>query len=45
LIFLLIEPALDEDNEHVVERPTLAIGCGFRLLVDGRGHSQRHADL
>jgi hypothetical protein len=30
----LFEPTLDEDNEHVVERPTLAIGCGFRLLVD-----------
>jgi len=33
-MFFLIEPALDENDEHVVERPTLAISCRFRLLVD-----------
>jgi hypothetical protein len=34
VIFFAVKPALDEDNEHVVERPALAAGCGFGLLVD-----------
>jgi hypothetical protein len=34
LICFVVEPALDKDNEHVIERPALAIGCGSRLLVD-----------
>jgi hypothetical protein len=34
LICFVVEPALDEDNEHVVERPALAVGCDSRALVD-----------
>jgi hypothetical protein len=34
LVYFLFEPELDEDNELVVERPTVALGGGFRPLVD-----------